>query len=336
MDFDKIWDMPRILLKTQPKTWKTKLTLVFFVFFIFSFFTSFNVAESAHRAIRNSGIPIYNLDLNTDNGRLTADIRSGQQIGQCHRQGDPRQTPHEVYNVRIESNFGLNRDLANNWWWPEDSGQESQVCTGNPPYRDGRYRVDFTVNKIANDNLAPGDYQFRLCADAIAPFNNDQISDCSGWYGFTIEGPPPKPDLITNNLSINPRNVTEGDGFTISFTVENIGSAGANDVRYLVYDNGQQIDGNSVGNLGAGSGRSVSISRTASGVGGHTIRVVADPYGWIAEENENNNERSRDYNIVARPPSADISADSTSIFWNTSTTIRWSSSNTTSCSINHF
>ena len=123
-------------------------------------------------------------------------------------------------------------------------------------------------------------------------------------YRINIQQPP-KPDLIVQDISINPTSPTEGDPVTITATLRNQGEANASGSIRLIY----YVDGNNIGDdylsygLSEGSSDNESISYTSNNAGNHTVRVVVDTQNIVSESNENNNDRSETYywNLAPKP-----------------------------------
>ncbi len=95
------------------------------------------------------------------------------------------------------------------------------------------------------------------------------------------------PDLSVDSLRFSPSSPEVGDLITITATVTNDGSAGANDVNVTFYDGDVEI-GSGIINMAAGGTQSVSVQWTVT-EGGHNITAVVDPEDWIIESGEGNN-----------------------------------------------
>jgi hypothetical protein len=88
---------------------------------------------------------------------------------------------------------------------------------------------------------------------------------------------------------------TVKDQTTITATVRNLGTAGANAVAVRFTDNGVQIGSvQTIASVAAGGSGTASVLWSTKGLKGeHTIVVTADPANAIAESDEANNTASR-------------------------------------------
>ena len=145
--------------------------------------------------------------------------------------------------------------------------------------------------------------------------NNNERSETYYW------NPPPKPDLIVQDISISPSSPIEDQSATITATLKNQGDADASGSIELKY----YVDGSYIGSdnmsfgLGAGKSDTESISYTSSTSGNHTVKVIVDTSGIVSESNENNNERSETY-YWNPPPKPDLAVfsvelDETATTW---------------------
>lgn len=103
---------------------------------------------------------------------------------------------------------------------------------------------------------------------------------------YTI-APHPLPDLTVKSLTIEGA-FEERASLNLNFTVENLGDKTAGPFRIAIIDNDVIVFNTSRGGLGAGSNTTVRffISMLA---GNHTIRVMVDSDGEVAEHDETNN-----------------------------------------------
>jgi uncharacterized repeat protein (TIGR01451 family) len=96
------------------------------------------------------------------------------------------------------------------------------------------------------------------------------------------------PDLIVQSISLSPGDPSIGVTVTITVTIKNQGSAGAERSHVECQVDGIILDTKSINPLDAGATAAVTFTWKAE-VGSHTIKAVADSTGLIAETNENNN-----------------------------------------------
>ena len=96
------------------------------------------------------------------------------------------------------------------------------------------------------------------------------------------------PDLIVQAISLSPGDPSIDDTVTITVTIKNQGSAGADSSHVECYVDSTILDTKSITPLGAGAMTTVTFTWKAA-VGSHTIKAVADSSGIITETNENNN-----------------------------------------------
>jgi len=256
---------------------------------------------------------------------FSASFTSGHQVEQCDYQGDPRQTPYEM-DIYIVTSWAGTKKVTLSDILREP--RESPLCTGIPTLREELRDVTFRFNNI--DDLSAGDYWVRFEVDGYAPVTNTFLN----WdrtINFTIT-PQSKPNLNVNSCSLAPNLLLSGDGTTMSFTVTNNGDAPSGSFDVVVTDNGSIYK--SYTGLSLAKNNSLSRSATKSsvtGAGTHTFEVQVDPNNNVSEtvETSVDNNCSRTA-TVSLPPTVDLTADSTSIAYNTATTLRWSTSNVTS------
>jgi hypothetical protein len=105
--------------------------------------------------------------------------------------------------------------------------------------------------------------------------------------------PEYKPDLKPVSASFSAQKVSGGDQVTFSASIENagLGAAAASAVRFLV--DGVQVGADrTLGALGAGARATVTSeawNAKHQATGNHTVEVVVDPAGAVAETDEANN-----------------------------------------------
>ena len=112
------------------------------------------------------------------------------------------------------------------------------------------------------------------------------------WH-FTSQGPPP--DLVVTHVTWDPSaNIEGGQEVTFTATIQNNGTGPAVDTFQVDF----RIGGTSIGSQQISqileSSESVQVSRAwTAQVGEHTIEVVADSAGQVAESDETNNNLSQ-------------------------------------------
>jgi hypothetical protein len=142
-------------------------------------------------------------------------------------------------------------------------------------------------------DLADGEYLFRVRAI-------DNEGETSVWAErtFTVAfEPPPLPDLIVSNLSINPTSPKEGDTVTIEFEVFNQGDGLAATFDWRLDVNGNETDTGTIASLEAGESSNVSTEIQNITSGSYTIIATADVGEQVAESNEDNNEASETFSV---------------------------------------
>ncbi|RLG20493.1 hypothetical protein DRN74_05350, partial [Candidatus Micrarchaeota archaeon] len=100
-------------------------------------------------------------------------------------------------------------------------------------------------------------------------------------------------DIIVEDISWIPTNISEGDTVTFNATIKNNGTGNISRTFYnTFYLDGSSIGGISVNGLSAGSSIDIIKTWTAK-PGSHIIEVFADSNNDIFESNETNNNRSK-------------------------------------------
>lgn len=96
------------------------------------------------------------------------------------------------------------------------------------------------------------------------------------------------PDLIVQDISLFPADPAINDTVTITVTIKNQGTASAGTNSIICYVDSIILETKSVDALNAGAMATVTFTWQAT-QGSHTIKVIADSSGVIAESNEDNN-----------------------------------------------
>lgn len=128
----------------------------------------------------------------------------------------------------------------------------------------------------------------------------DVSVDVDGELPGLLAGPSPGPDLVQSSVSNPPAAAVNGSSFSVSDTVENIGTlnASASDTRYYLSLNGVNIVGSvplgsrSVGALASGatnSGTATATIEEGMAQGTYYVLACADRTNAVAEVDDNNN-----------------------------------------------
>jgi len=96
------------------------------------------------------------------------------------------------------------------------------------------------------------------------------------------------PDLIVQSISLSPVDPVIDETVTITVTIKNQGTAGADSSHVECQVDNIKLDTKSITPLGADAMTTVTFTWKAE-VGSHIIKAVADSSGLITETNENNN-----------------------------------------------
>jgi len=203
--------------------------------------------------------------------------------------------------------------------WSGTGGQDDIVWYSGVNQGGGTWKatINFSNHRPGNPDSGQFFTHVYLYDSALQPFFCDSAN-------FTKDFPPPSPPS-------NPSSTCSADGTSVTLSW----SPGAGADNYLLRVNNQTND-----NPGCVDGwfcsdppdKMINFYVPTS----YTTSVTpGDPYRWWVHSNNSAGNSSA---IVGTftctpPPTVTISADSTSIAFNTSTIIRWSSSNVSSCTV---
>ena len=113
-------------------------------------------------------------------------------------------------------------------------------------------------------------------------------------------GLEPKPDLIVSSVSWAPASSGEGDRLAFSVVVENMGGVGAGGFAAAYYVDRVRLGDWSFTGLSGGASSTVMFYWEAVGVGEHSVKVIADVYNDVAEEDEWDNEFVKSFSVGPR------------------------------------
>ena len=164
----------------------------------------------------------------------------------------------------------------------------------------GNYWSDYKESDVDDDGIGDIPYSINLDNDSyplMVPFEN-----------YFAPTPTPQPDLIVEDIWIEPAEFNPGEEVKLYARIKNIGSADAiGKFWWNRYIDGTFINRFYRNGLAAGdSTRTYKKYIWPSDCNSHTIKVVVDAEGNITESNEDNNERSERFsaNPVATPSPA--------------------------------
>ncbi|HDN68744.1 MAG TPA: hypothetical protein ENG23_04100 [Methanomicrobia archaeon] len=224
-------------------------------------------------ALKESDLPEENSDLDFPHGLFEFNITG--------------LTPGETVTVTID--FPQNIPTTAQYWKYHTPQGWYQLPTMGSNDGDNIITIQLTDGGIGDD-------------DGVA---NGVIVD-QGGPGL----PKGKADLTLSpaDISFSPASQpTEGDSVTITATVHNIGAADATNFVVSFFD-GVVLIGTETISVTASSSSQASTTWTATPAGEHTIKVVADSGGAVAESNEANNEASKKITVSAPLPVPEFNA----------------------------
>lgn len=107
------------------------------------------------------------------------------------------------------------------------------------------------------------------------------------------------PDLTVVNI-ITPDNMVEGNTYSITVKVKNIGTANATAFNVTLFVNGKQIGKKTVTLLNISEVKDVTFSWTPSSSGTFTLKAVVDPENVVKELNEANNMKFKSVTVKSK------------------------------------
>ena len=110
-------------------------------------------------------------------------------------------------------------------------------------------------------------------------------------------------DLTVFDVQASVKETWQGQDVEISALISNKGTAAAKDVSVAFYDGSKKMAERTIAELGPGANQEVVVkwSTGDAALGRHTIRVMVDPTGTVAESNETNNEASTRVTVNQNP-----------------------------------
>ncbi len=136
-------------------------------------------------------------------------------------------------------------------------------------------------------SLTLSELRARLLSQCTAMGDPDTYG--AGRLEASPQGPAPQPDLAIQSITYSPTSPTVGSTLNFRITVVNQGSEAAGAFRVRIAGIGPAAEA-SLSSLAAGASYTVDLSLPLS-TSPETFTATADPYGQVAESNENNNTR---------------------------------------------
>ncbi|MFC1982512.1 CARDB domain-containing protein [Chloroflexota bacterium] len=106
------------------------------------------------------------------------------------------------------------------------------------------------------------------------------------------------PDLIVENITWSPENLSRGDNVAFSVVIKNQGGGEAPPSRVNFYINGTSRGYKEVQSIGAGANVTKTFTWTAQ-AGSHAIKAVADGANHVIESDETNNAKVATFSTIA-------------------------------------
>ncbi len=100
------------------------------------------------------------------------------------------------------------------------------------------------------------------------------------------------PDLTVTAVRFTPEAPHAGQPVVIGAVVRNQGDWDAGDFFVSFFVDDQRIGSRIINRLSPGEEEGIRVSTAALAAGGHSVKVIADPDGWVRESDETNNEGS--------------------------------------------
>jgi PGF-pre-PGF domain-containing protein/uncharacterized repeat protein (TIGR01451 family) len=207
---------------------------------------------------------------------------------------DAGQTVTFTATIRNNGTGGYLYEGLPYYWWYSDHRRTYVYF-----YIDGSYKC----SGYKYVNLYPGTAVNITCTwtATAGEHNLSATVDAPGYISESNEGnnqlevplnPAPFPDLTIQNLTWSPAAFDAGDLVTFTATVKNIGEGNVSTGWKYVgfYVNGVWI-GSGSAYTAARVNETFQVSRTwTATAGNHTLRGYADPWNYVSESKENNNE----------------------------------------------
>lgn len=113
--------------------------------------------------------------------------------------------------------------------------------------------------------------------------------------------PVPMPDLTAAFTSL-PTSFQAGTAYTITVTVQNIGTASAGQFTVALEANSASVGTSTVTSLAAGASTTATFTWTPAAAGSYTLTATADSTNAVTESSETNNTATTTATVTAVPP----------------------------------
>ena len=159
---------------------------------------------------------------------------------------------------------------------------------------------------LSTTGLSIGQHSLSVTADSTGLVSESNETNNSTAITFTVVGNT-SPDLVVSSLTSTTSSVVAGGNLSFSYTVKDIGTAGAGASAVGISLDGKALSSAQISALAAGGSFSTSgvISTTGLAAGSHVLTVTADTTGLVTESNEANNAASLAFTVTA-PALADL------------------------------
>ena len=159
---------------------------------------------------------------------------------------------------------------------------------------------------LSTTGLSIGQHSLSVTAASTGLVSESNETNNSTAITFTVVGNT-SPDLVVSSLTSTTSSVVAGGNLSFSYTVKDIGTAGAGASAVGISLDGKALSSAQISALAAGGSFSTSgvISTTGLAAGSHVLTVTADTTGLVTESNEANNAASLAFTVTA-PALADL------------------------------
>ena len=183
------------------------------------------------------------------------------------------------------------------------------------------HREEIEIN--AADIGGTGEYTVTATIDSDSAVSERSESNNTSTCSITILQTC-RPDLQVSAFAVAENSISTADSLTLSFTIQNSGTADALSSAVYVYDGSVYLGKCSISGLAAGASttQNFTIQPGQLSAGTHSLRVIADGGSLIAESNEDNNQSSvinisvsdRDTEAPSKPANVTFSESNGVIF----------------------
>ncbi|NQE45143.1 hypothetical protein C5S31_03850 [ANME-1 cluster archaeon GoMg2] len=187
---------------------------------------------------------------------------------------------------------------------------EDKVCFGYDVYVDGVRQFTEghggTPDGYCSFTVSEGYHTIKIqkdgCSEIVFSY---QYFQCNGQYKKILQTywcDCNKPDLIIQDISVDPYSPQKGATVTFTVKIKNqgSGSAGSSTVKY--YIDGSYVASDSVPSLSAGSTSTQTFTWTADTCGNVQVKAVADANNAVSESNEGNNYKTKTVSVICDKP----------------------------------